>query len=410
MLIKTTRERYAALEQALRAGHPYELPEIIAVPIERGLPAYLDWVAAETTKLETHRDLLPACLRSPLRRRRSSARRRRGRSARAREGVPLLGARARRGAVEVRFAIADGYYLYRDRFSFAAEGNPAVRLGAPEFPRRPCAQGRVLRRDADLSQERAHPRSRSQGDGPLRAEGDLAGLRRRRRVLRADGVDGASLQLAARRGAPSVPGAAWVDPCRVLDLASDLDIAAPVRGQLRARARRLPRVRAAARVYALRAADDPDPVRHHRRRGRATRQARARLCFRSPMSSAWRSPTPRPAWRRRLRRRSSRPPCRTCGCSAPSRSCSCCSRCRCSASTSCSCPASCISGCTRRSSRLQRRAHRLGRRHGRAFGGDRQPLRRGAARRGAALHLAERATCCSAARRCSRWRSAWACR
>ena len=48
MLIKTTRERYPALEQALRAGHPYELPEIIAVPIEQGLPAYLDWVAAET--------------------------------------------------------------------------------------------------------------------------------------------------------------------------------------------------------------------------------------------------------------------------------------------------------------------------------------------------------------------------
>src|SRR5215213_10185031 len=48
MLIKTTAERYPALEQALRGGHPYELPEIIAVPIERGLPAYLDWVAAET--------------------------------------------------------------------------------------------------------------------------------------------------------------------------------------------------------------------------------------------------------------------------------------------------------------------------------------------------------------------------
>ena len=48
VLIKTTAERYPQLEQALRAGHPYELPEIIAVPIERGLPAYLDWVAAET--------------------------------------------------------------------------------------------------------------------------------------------------------------------------------------------------------------------------------------------------------------------------------------------------------------------------------------------------------------------------
>jgi periplasmic divalent cation tolerance protein len=48
LLIKTTSERYAALEQALRAAHPYELPEIVALPIERGLPAYLEWVAAET--------------------------------------------------------------------------------------------------------------------------------------------------------------------------------------------------------------------------------------------------------------------------------------------------------------------------------------------------------------------------
>ena len=48
MLIKTTAERYAALEAAIRAKHPYKLPEIIALPIERGLPAYLKWVAAET--------------------------------------------------------------------------------------------------------------------------------------------------------------------------------------------------------------------------------------------------------------------------------------------------------------------------------------------------------------------------
>src|SRR5438034_3117471 len=48
LLIKTTTERYGALEEALRAAHPYELPEIIAVPVERGLPAYLDWVATET--------------------------------------------------------------------------------------------------------------------------------------------------------------------------------------------------------------------------------------------------------------------------------------------------------------------------------------------------------------------------
>jgi periplasmic divalent cation tolerance protein len=48
VLIKTTRAAYAELEAQIRAHHPYELPEIVAVPIERGLPAYLDWVAAET--------------------------------------------------------------------------------------------------------------------------------------------------------------------------------------------------------------------------------------------------------------------------------------------------------------------------------------------------------------------------
>jgi periplasmic divalent cation tolerance protein len=49
LLIKTTRARYPALEAAIVAGHPYELPEVLAVPVERGLPAYLDWVAGETS-------------------------------------------------------------------------------------------------------------------------------------------------------------------------------------------------------------------------------------------------------------------------------------------------------------------------------------------------------------------------
>jgi periplasmic divalent cation tolerance protein len=48
MLIKTTRDRYAALEARIRSGHPYELPEIIAVPLAAGLPEYLQWVEAET--------------------------------------------------------------------------------------------------------------------------------------------------------------------------------------------------------------------------------------------------------------------------------------------------------------------------------------------------------------------------
>ncbi len=48
VLIKTSAARYAALEQAIRELHPYELPEIVAVPIRGGLPGYLHWVAAET--------------------------------------------------------------------------------------------------------------------------------------------------------------------------------------------------------------------------------------------------------------------------------------------------------------------------------------------------------------------------
>ena len=47
MLIKATAESYPALEAVIRANHPYELPEIIAVPVERGLPEYLGWVAQE---------------------------------------------------------------------------------------------------------------------------------------------------------------------------------------------------------------------------------------------------------------------------------------------------------------------------------------------------------------------------
>lgn len=48
LLIKTTRAAYPRLEQLIRAAHPYELPEIIAVPVMTGLPAYLDWVGRET--------------------------------------------------------------------------------------------------------------------------------------------------------------------------------------------------------------------------------------------------------------------------------------------------------------------------------------------------------------------------
>ncbi len=48
LLIKTTRAAYPRLEKLIREAHPYELPEIIAVSVTAGLPAYLSWVGNET--------------------------------------------------------------------------------------------------------------------------------------------------------------------------------------------------------------------------------------------------------------------------------------------------------------------------------------------------------------------------
>ncbi|MBL8900575.1 MAG: divalent-cation tolerance protein CutA [Planctomycetes bacterium] len=48
LVAKTTAARFAALAERLRGLHPYAVPEILAVPVRAGLPAYLQWVAAET--------------------------------------------------------------------------------------------------------------------------------------------------------------------------------------------------------------------------------------------------------------------------------------------------------------------------------------------------------------------------
>ncbi len=48
LLIKTSEARYTALAAAIVARHPYAVPEIVALPVTRGLPAYLDWMRQET--------------------------------------------------------------------------------------------------------------------------------------------------------------------------------------------------------------------------------------------------------------------------------------------------------------------------------------------------------------------------
>ncbi len=50
VLIKTRADRYPQLEAAILEKHPYELPEIIAVPIEAGLSPYLAWIDAQQDK------------------------------------------------------------------------------------------------------------------------------------------------------------------------------------------------------------------------------------------------------------------------------------------------------------------------------------------------------------------------
>jgi periplasmic divalent cation tolerance protein len=47
LLLKTAPERLAALEAALAELHPYDLPELLALPVEGGGAAYLAWVASE---------------------------------------------------------------------------------------------------------------------------------------------------------------------------------------------------------------------------------------------------------------------------------------------------------------------------------------------------------------------------
>ncbi|OQW93433.1 MAG: divalent-cation tolerance protein CutA [Beggiatoa sp. IS2] len=44
LLIKTRREQYAAIQQTILQHHPYQVPELIAIPIVTGSPNYLAWI------------------------------------------------------------------------------------------------------------------------------------------------------------------------------------------------------------------------------------------------------------------------------------------------------------------------------------------------------------------------------
>jgi periplasmic divalent cation tolerance protein len=53
LLVKTLSGRYAEVEAMITRLHPYDVPEIISLPIEQGLPAYLKWIEQEVQQHET---------------------------------------------------------------------------------------------------------------------------------------------------------------------------------------------------------------------------------------------------------------------------------------------------------------------------------------------------------------------
>jgi periplasmic divalent cation tolerance protein len=48
LFIKTRDKLYPNLEKRILELHPYDVPEIIALPLNKGLPKYLDWITDET--------------------------------------------------------------------------------------------------------------------------------------------------------------------------------------------------------------------------------------------------------------------------------------------------------------------------------------------------------------------------
>ena len=50
LIAKTTRDRFASLREYVVENHPYELPEIIALPLVDGFSEYVDWVKQEVAR------------------------------------------------------------------------------------------------------------------------------------------------------------------------------------------------------------------------------------------------------------------------------------------------------------------------------------------------------------------------
>jgi periplasmic divalent cation tolerance protein len=59
LLIKTVESRANAVQEYVRANHSYEVPEILQIAIESGLPAYLQWLADQVAEPTTDQKVTP---------------------------------------------------------------------------------------------------------------------------------------------------------------------------------------------------------------------------------------------------------------------------------------------------------------------------------------------------------------
>jgi periplasmic divalent cation tolerance protein len=56
LLIKTLSSRFADIQAMILENHSYEVPEIVQLPVQQGLPAYLDWISENTSSAGVPRE------------------------------------------------------------------------------------------------------------------------------------------------------------------------------------------------------------------------------------------------------------------------------------------------------------------------------------------------------------------
>ena len=177
-LIKTRSAIYADVEAAIRSLHPYELPEIVAVPVEHGSAEYLEWVNARPlprsvkVKFSVFWTSRRCCSSGSLRHSAAEPD-----LLEPDKAFRFSATADRRGSDRSPLRIAPGYYLYRDKFKFQAApacgSHRRVATAAGQ-----SQEGRIFRRCADLPGRSAVSCCRSKAPPQVRAL-------RSRRCLRA---------------------------------------------------------------------------------------------------------------------------------------------------------------------------------------------------------------------------------